>query len=122
MTLYDDPHAQIHESLPLMNVWGPKQVHSLAVVTSDWKYVYWPYADGDFEATEELYHLTSDRLELHNAAADTNQSQSLQRMRTLYDAAVAHWKKHAVSYHGYVPFGTVFDRHIGWDDKKSLVK
>lgn len=110
MTLYDDPAGTIHESLPLINVWGPEKAHSLAVVTRDWKYIYWPYDDGDFEPTEELYDTKNDPLELTNVAAVGSLAADLVRMRGVYDSCVDDWKKSAVPYHNYQPFGEVFTR------------
>ncbi len=118
MPLYDDPQAAIHASLPLINVWGPKACHSLGVITKDFKYVYWHYGADDFTPVEELFHLARDPHELHNAALNPEQKPQLERMRGLYDAAVAAWKKEAVPYHNYQPFGTLFDRRIPWDEKK----
>ena len=120
LPLYDNPAATTHEVLPLINVWGPKEVHSLGVVTADWKYVYWPFADGDFEATEELYHMSQDRLELTNAALEPANAEALAQMRTEYDKIVQHWKDNAVTYHNYQPFGQMFDRNISWDQKKDV--
>lgn len=110
LPLYDDPTQGGHTSLPLINVWGPKEVHSLAVVTTEWKYVYWPYAEGDFEATEELYHLAIDPLENINQVARESNHESLNQMRAAYDQWVQHWKEHAVPYHNYQPFGQLFER------------
>jgi arylsulfatase A-like enzyme len=110
MTLYDDPRETIHTSLPLINVWGPKEVHSLAVVTRDWKYIYWPYDKGDFKPTEELYDIENDRLELTNLAAIESAAGDLIRMRAIYDAAVKDWKQSAVPYHNYQEFGEIFAR------------
>jgi arylsulfatase A-like enzyme len=111
MSLYDDPASTIHASLPLINVWGPKQAHSLAVVTRDWKYIYWPYDQGDFEPTEELYDTKNDPLELTNVASVDSLAADLIRMRALYDSLVDDWKKSAVPYHNYKPFGDVFTRN-----------
>jgi arylsulfatase A-like enzyme len=122
MTLYDDPNSATHGSLPLINVWGPKEVHSFGVVTKDWKYVYWPYAEGDFKATEELFTLRNDRLELSNAAMDAQHSQTLAGMQTTYDAAVAHWSDTAVEYHNYKPYGTIFGRKVDWSAKAGLMR
>ncbi|MDG2126520.1 MAG: sulfatase [Fuerstiella sp.] len=122
MTLYDDPNSATHESLPLINVWGPKDVHSLGVVTKDWKYVYWPYAADDFKATEELFALKNDRLELSNSAMDVQYSKTLARMQATYDAAVAHWSDTAVEYHNYKPYGTIFDRGVEWPVKARLMR
>jgi arylsulfatase A-like enzyme len=122
MTLYDAPNSTTHESLPLINVWGPKEVHSFGAVTKDWKYVYWPYAEGDFEATEELFALANDRLELSNAAVDIQHRKTLLTMQATYDAAVTHWSETAVEYHNYKPYGTIFDRNVEWSVKSKLMR
>ncbi|NNM31388.1 MAG: sulfatase, partial [Akkermansiaceae bacterium] len=89
LPLYDDPKAETHQWLPLINVWGPREVHSLGVVTKDLKYIYWPWAEGEFEAAEELYHLGEDPLELTNQAASASYAGALEKMRARYDRLVA---------------------------------
>lgn len=108
--LYDDPDDAIHDVLPLVNVWGPRAVHSLGVVSKAWKYVYWPYDEGDFEPAEELYDLVGDPLELSNLAADPAHRDTLRRLRTSYDRTVWDWNRRAVPYHNYARFGALFDR------------
>ncbi len=120
LPLYDDPTAATHDSLPLINVWGPKEVHSFGVVTADWKYIYWPWAEGEFEATEEFYDLQKDRLELQNLAAENADADQLETARDVYDEHVERWKANAVDYHRYKPFGTIFDRAADWGDKRPL--
>lgn len=110
MPLYNDPTSKGHESLTLINVWGPKAVHSLGVVTQDWKYVYWPYDEDDFTPTEELYDLRGDRLELRNLAVEQSNAATLKMMQTRYDEAVSHWQDNAVPYHDYQRFGPIFER------------
>ena len=66
MPLYEDPTANIHETIALINVWGHPATHALAVVTKDMKYIHWPYAAEGFESTDELYHLSKDPHELVN--------------------------------------------------------
>ena len=110
MTLYDDPDATIHSVLPLINVWGPKQAHSLGVVTQTWKYIYWPYEEDGIEPAEELYELSSDPHELTQLAEVESAAGDLIRMRALYDAAVEDWKENAVPYHNYQRFGDLFTR------------
>lgn len=118
MKLYDDPSAKIHDWLPLINVWGPEAVHSLSIVTRDWKYIYWPYANGDFTPTEELYDTQNDPLEMTNLIDSPQDAPMLQTLRTIYDGtAVKNWKANAVPYHDYARFGTIFDRHLSWDEK-----
>ena len=109
--LLDDPKARLHDAVTLMNVWGPAPVHSLAVVTQDHKYIYWPYSKGDLKPAEELYHLAKDPLELRNLAS--RQGGALAALHAVYDEALQHWKDHAVDYHGYAPFGKTFTRKPG---------
>lgn len=122
LSLYDNPSSAVHDHLPLINVWGPRQVHSLAVVSKEWKYIYWPWAEGDYEATEELYDLRTDRLELINAASDPVNDRELISMRDTYDKVVHHWRRNAVPYHNYQPFGTLFRRDLSWEEKQSSLR
>lgn len=110
LPLYANPEASHHESLTLINVWGPDPVHSLAVVTKDWKYVLWNYSEGDFTPAGELYYLSKDPLELVNEASNPEYSQALQEMQSRYDRAVEHWKTNAVPYHKYEEFSDFFKR------------
>jgi arylsulfatase A-like enzyme len=111
LSLYADPGATIHEWLPLINVWGPQAVHSLSVVTKDWKYIYWPCEEQGLEPTEELYHTAEDPLELTNLIDEQTRSSDRQRMRSVYADAVGHWQQEAVPYHNYRDFADLFDRN-----------
>lgn len=122
LRLLDQPAAEIHKSLPLINVWGPATAHSLAVVTKDWKYIYWPHEDKQMKATEELFHTSSDPLELKTLVAGESNQADLEKMRKIYDSAVIQWKQEAVSYHGYQPFGIIFDRNVSWTEKVKLIR
>ena len=57
-----------------------------------------------------MYQLSTDRLELTNAAIDAENADSLEEMRLIYDRALQHWKDNAVPYHNYRIFGVIFDR------------
>ena len=120
LPLLDNPQGEIHSWLPLINVWGPAAVHSLSVVTRDWKYIYWPYAAEGFDPTEELYNTAKDGLELTNLAS-ADQAQ-LEHMRDVYDKAVKAWQEESVDYHGYRAFGKIFDRSLTWRDKQAAAK
>ncbi len=122
MTLYRTPAAEIHEVLPLINVWGPTKAQSLAVVTKDLKYVFWGYAGKGFEATEELYHTNRDPLELKDLAENPEYASALQTMRGRYDAMLDHWKREAVDYNNYQKYGVIFDRTLSWEKKEAMVK
>lgn len=122
LPLLDDPTgAEIHDFLPLINVWGPAEVFSLGVVTRDWKYVYWPWAAGEFTETEELFHLAEDPGERINFIADTSKKNRVEEMRRLHGEAVLHWQSESVDFHHYRPFGTYFDRSVSWEDRKAAL-
>lgn len=110
MALYHNPEVTIHESLPLINVWGPKPVYSLSVVTRDWKYIYWPWAEKGFEPAAELYNLRSDPLELKNLTSDSSAAKDLARMQQRYDDLIEDWQTKAVTWHGYRPLADVLKR------------
>jgi len=120
MNLYEDPTSSIHDSLALINVWGKKATHSLAVLTQDHKYIHWTYEGEGMEATEELYNLTKDPEELINLANQADSSEELKNLRTIYDKHLSHWQKEAVPYNNYQQYGTVFDRSVSWEEKKPL--
>jgi len=122
MPLYDDPESSIRETLLLINVWGPKAAHSLSVLTQNWKYIYWPYAENDFVATEELYNITEDPLEMSNRAKSSGDKKSLNDLRKIYDAEVEGWKKNAVPYNDYKRHGVLFDRQLDWKTKQQLIE
>lgn len=122
LPLYDDPKGSVRDFLALINVWGPKEVHSLSVVSKDYKYVFWNYGEGDYEPVEELYHLAEDRLEMNNEATNPDHKAALNRLRGAYDQSLANWKNQAVPYHNYQKYGVVFDREIPWEQKAALIK
>lgn len=121
LPLLNNPKAAIHDSLPLINVWGPKEVHSLSVVTKDWKYIFWNYAAGDFEETEELYHTEKDGLELENHAGNSDYHSQLVKMQKVYDSYITAWKTEGVGYNNYERFTTIFDRAAAWSKKEDLI-
>ncbi len=122
LALYDNPTSATHEWLPLINVWGPQEVHSLSVVTRGWKLIYWPWGADDFVPTEELYHIASDPLELTNLAPQPAARDDLERLRGVYQVSHAHWKSNRVGYHGYDRFDVLFDRNLTWAEKVSRLE
>ena len=60
----------MREVLPLFNFWGAPSAQSMAVVTPEWKYIYWYYGAGGMRPTEELFHLGQDRFEMTNLATE----------------------------------------------------
>lgn len=121
LPLLDDNTAMIHDAAPLINVWGPAATHSLAVVTKNWKYIYWPYSQDGFTPREELYHTGVDPLELRDLSAEPQSKTALHRMQAVYDRQVETWKRLAVDYHGYQQFGKIFARRSASDAQPRLV-
>lgn len=117
LPLYDDPQATIHESMQLINAWGSIEAQSLGVITEDWKYIYWPFGGDGFEPTEELFHVSQDRLELVNRAVANQSPEVLSQMRRIYDSAVDSWKSDAVPYNNYSGYGDYYDRKRPWPRK-----
>ncbi len=120
--LYNKPKSAIHESLPLINVWGPAEAQSLSIVTKDEKFIYWPHAAKGFVATEELYITSKDPLELKNQVANPEYAATLKRLQKIYDDQVKHWKAETVDFHQYKQYGEIFDRSLEWEKKEKLVK
>ncbi len=114
MPLYDDTQSSIHEYLELINVWGPRSCQSYGVVGQDYKYIYWPYESGDFEATEELFKISADPLELKNLVLSKEAPKDLKRLQKVYDSRVRKWGAQAVNYNDYAPYKKVFDRTVPW--------
>lgn len=120
LPIYDNPEADIRETLPLINVWGPVAVQSFAILTKSHKYIYWPYAEGDLQASEEMYDTSRDAGELTNLVSSGGQEKQLMEMRRHYDTAIDHWKAETVDFHDYKKYGTIFDRHVDWETKRPL--
>ena len=80
----------------------------------DYKYIYWPYESGDFEATEELFRLSADPLELKNLVLTKEAPKDLRRLQKVYDSRVKKWGAQAVNYNDYAPYRKIFDRNIPW--------
>lgn len=120
--LLDDPKAEVHSYLPLINVWGPKAVHSFAAVTRKAKFVYWPYADGEMKPTSEVYDMQNDGLELHNLFGRAEYDELVKEIQQTYQLALKDWQDKAVDYHGYQRFGIIFDPEKTWELKAPLYK
>lgn len=120
LPLMKEPNTVTERVLPLINVWGPRECHCLGVVSNEGKYIYWPFADKGFEATPEAYDFSSNRLELTNILDEPAQAGRVQQLESQYNAALEHWRQHAVPYHGYPRFATIFDPDVSWNKKAPL--
>ncbi len=121
MPILDEPQQVFHEQLSLINVWGAPATHYLGVVTKKAKYIYWGYeGEQGMTATEELFDVENDGLELSNLAVNPEYNELLDDMRGRYDEALNSWKTEAINYNDYERFGVLFDRNMSWVDKERL--
>lgn len=121
LPLLDDPTEKLHDSLLLINVWGSVPTHALTLVTEDYKYIYWPYAN-NMKPAEELYHLTEDRFEMENVAGSGGYANVLKPIRKEYSAALKVWKEECVSTGGYAQYADIFDLKLSWEDKLAAME
>ncbi len=108
LPLLGDRMREVRYSLPLINVWGPRPTHCLAVVTRFGKFVHWPYAGEGMLRVEEVFDLVADPLEMTNCAE--SRPELLRQLRHDFDGIVDEWKRKAVPYHGYAKYGDWFAR------------
>ncbi|NPA35370.1 MAG: sulfatase [Chlorobi bacterium] len=121
LPVINNPTAEIREFLPLMNMWGTAPTHALAIVTKDYKYIYWPYEGYGMKATEELFSLKEDPYELKEIIGEKDKEVILKKMRTFYDEQVETIKKEGVDYNRYGWYKVFYDRHIPWSEKEPLI-
>ncbi|MGJ8744488.1 sulfatase family protein [Polaribacter sp.] len=108
----ENPSKQVRNSLPIVQVWGPKATHCLTVMDDQYKYVYWYYKDEEkgILPTEELFDIKNDPYEMKNLANQSDYSNQLKNMRALYDEQLHHWKNEGVKYNGYEKYESLFVR------------
>ncbi|MSU49401.1 MAG: acetylglucosamine-6-sulfatase [Opitutus sp.] len=121
LPLLANPKGRVRDYLPLFNFWGIKSAQSMAVVTPEWKYVYWYYGGDGLVPREELFHVGQDRFEMANVAADPDRAAPLAEMRKFYDTQLAALSRQVVRGHGYEPYPVLFDRTVDWDRKAALL-
>ena len=109
----ENPNKQVRNSLPIVQVWGPKATHCLTVMDNQYKYVYWYYKDEEkgIYPTEELFDIVNDPYEMVNIAKLSEHKIQLDQMRKLYDMQLNHWKSDGVKYNGYEKYESLFVRH-----------
>jgi arylsulfatase A-like enzyme len=130
LPLLTNPAGRVREWLPLFNFWGQQSAQSMAVVSSEWKYIYWYYGGGarkrstadGMKPTEELFHLAKDRIEMANVASDSQLAAQLAAARNAYDAELAAMKAKVIKGHGHEPYPVLFDRTSSWATKEPLLK
>ncbi len=121
--LLTNPTGQVREVLPALQLLGHCQsAQSMAVVTPEWKYIYWYYGGDGMKPTDELFHLRSDRIEMQNVAGNPEYANQLALMQRHYDTELAALQAEVVTGHGYESYPVLFDRSIPWAQKEALLK
>ena len=122
LPLLANPAGRVRDWLPLFNFWGIQSAQSMAVVSPEWKYIYWYYGGGGMKPTEELFHLAQDRIEMVNSANVSQFAAELATARNAYDTELAAMKANVVKGHGHEPYPVLFDRTSLWATKEPLLK
>lgn len=120
LSMVDTPQKHTRDVMPLIQTWGNAPTQALAIVSSDWKYIYWPYADGMGAATE-LYQTTTDGLDMNNCIGQEKYKSVQMHMEQAHDEAMKKWAKEAVDFNDYKCFATIFDRHKSWEEKEQVM-
>ena len=120
-SLLSSPGDRVRNAMAILNVWGTISAHELSVVTEDYKYIYWFFAGEGMKATEELYHLPSDRYEMNNLAERPERQTILNEMRLLYDLEIERWRKTCVQRSEYPEWATLLDRSVPWEAKREVI-
>jgi arylsulfatase A-like enzyme len=122
LPLLTNPAGRVRDWLPLFNFWGVESARSMAVVSPEWKFIYWYYAGRGMKPTEELFHLSQDGIEMVNIAGASPFSAELVAARNAYDAELAAMQAKVIQGHGHEPYPVLFDRTLAWEKKEPLVK
>jgi arylsulfatase A-like enzyme len=120
LPLLENPRASVRGHLPLFNFWGPRSAQSMAVVTPEWKYVYWYYGGKGMIPTEEVFHLSEDPLEMVNLAVKPEIQPQLTHLRKLYDTELEAIRQKLAPGYKYEPYPVVFDRTVAWETKAPV--
>ncbi len=122
--LIDDPSGRVRDTMLVVQNWGwmvNDHNRALAVVSEDWKYINWCYADENVPPTEELFHLKEDPSEMSNVVGNPEHSETLAAYQETYDQYHESWVSECVETEQYTRMGRIFDRHLPWQEKDFQV-
>ncbi|MFI3290661.1 MAG: sulfatase [Opitutales bacterium] len=118
--IIEGTQSKVREALPLFQVIESLPSVSMSIVSENFKYIYYPYAE-KLDAGEELFNLKTDKFEMHNVIADPENKEILRNMKAEYNKALAHWKNENVKRSSYEEFEIIFDQSIDWQTKKKHI-
>lgn len=110
------------KSITLTNMWGNDEIQEMAVVTKDWKYIFWQYEDQRMQPVEELFHVGNDRLEMKNLATETQYAAQLKHMRKLYKKHYKTMVNDLAPYNNYQQYKIFFNPKSKAEDKKPYLQ
>jgi arylsulfatase A-like enzyme len=117
--LLSDSQAKIRDWLPLFNFWGAHSAQSMAVVSTEWKFIHWYYGGKGMKPVEECFHLAADRGEMTRMTGA--QHAAIATARIAYDAELTALRTTVIRGHGYEPYPVLFDRTTPWQKKEVLL-
>jgi arylsulfatase A-like enzyme len=107
LPLLEDPNADIHDSMLILDIWNSRAEQHLAVVTREWKYINWFYSANGFSQSEELYH-KDDTYE--NANVKGANVSVMNDLYSKYDSWLDQWTADATSRDRYVDYPPLMAR------------
>ncbi|WP_111708250.1 sulfatase family protein [Lutibacter citreus] len=119
--LINKPKGIKRKTVTLTNMWGNDEIQEMSVVSKDWKYIYWQYANEKMKPVEELYNIGNDRLEMNNYAHNSIYNNQLKKMRKLYDKQLKKMEREVIDYNDYKKYSILFDRSAKAADKKQYL-
>ncbi len=114
------PEERVRKELALYQLWGSLPTVAMSIVTEDFKYIYYPYAE-KIEAGEELYDLRNDRLETENLINNPEYKSTLDDMKAFYAVHFKKYQDENVKRDSYESFATIFNQDLDWGEKKKVV-
>jgi len=114
---------EVRDDLLLMQAWdwnNSDYDRGMAVVTKEWKYIYWCFGNENFAPSEELFHLTTDPLEVNNVADDKNYAVIKDDMLIRYRKYLKDWEQNGEEKY-YSRQVRIFDPQIPWQEKEFLL-
>ncbi len=120
LPVLDNPKAKGHDSLALMQHIECFPAISMAVVTPEFKYIYYPY-ENKIEAGQELYDLRNDRIEMHNHINDPEYASILADMKKIYQSQWQRYNDLNVKDFSYQQLANMFNQNMTWEEKVASI-
>lgn len=122
--MLDDSETRTRKQLALHQIWNQTRddvIGAMGVVTEEYRYNYWFYANDKMPPAEELFSRKNDRYEQTNLINNPELAPVLEEMRKLYDANLEEWKTGRTENSSYPRYDTVADRRLPWQEKEFIV-